>query len=142
MTTETLSGKQARFALGIARLFIYMNEQGYRPKLGESKRSDEQAEINAIGVPGRYRVANLIKAEYPGLANKLLNNGSNNGIRNSLHELQLAQDVDLIKDGKYMASTEDHRSFGEWWEKQGSDHRWGGRWGDGNHYSLEHNGLK
>ena len=32
--------------------------------------------------------------------------------------------------------------LGEWWEKQAADARWGGRFNDGNHYSLEHEGVK
>ena len=142
MVVESLSSKQSRFALYFARLIVHMNECGYQPKYGETKRSDEQAEINAIGVSGRFRVATLIRAEFKALADKILNNGKNNGIRESVHGLQLAGDVDLLKDGMYLSSTEDHRQFGEWWEKQDPLARWGGRWGDGNHYSFEHNGIK
>jgi len=139
---ETLSSKQSRFTLNIAKLLLWMSECGYQPKLGEGKRSDEQAEINAIGVEGRSRVAALIKLEFPLLAQKIVNNGKNNGIRNTVHEKQLGQDIDLLKNGAYLSTTEDHRRFGEWWENQGPDHRWGGRWGDGNHYSFEHEGVK
>ena len=42
--------------------------------------------------------------------------------------------------GVFLQSTEDHRPLGEWWESQGGT--WGGRFNDGNHYSLEHNGVK
>jgi len=57
---------------------------------------------------------------------------------NSLHYIRLAADLNLFKDGKYLTSTEDHRELGEWWESIGGS--WGGRFADGNHYSLEHNG--
>lgn len=64
------------------------------------------------------------------------------GIRSSLHTLKLAADVNLFKNGVWLRSTEDFRPIGEWWEKQGPDCRWGGRFGDGDHFSLTHNGVK
>jgi hypothetical protein len=50
----------------------------------------------------------------------------------SKHKARLAIDLNLFLDGQYMASTEDHRPLGEWWESQGGI--WGGRFDDGNHY--------
>jgi hypothetical protein len=38
--------------------------------------------------------------------------------------------------------TDVHRPLGEWWEKQHELCRWGGRFGDGCHYSVAHRGLK
>ena len=61
------------------------------------------------------------------------------GRNNSLHKLKLAADLNLFKDGEYLTSTEDHRQFGQYWESLGGS--WGGRFNDGNHYSLAHNGL-
>jgi hypothetical protein len=58
----------------------------------------------------------------------------------SLHYLKLAQDFNLFQDGVYLVSTEDHLPLGEYWESIGGS--WGGRFNDGNHYSLEHNGRK
>jgi len=63
------------------------------------------------------------------------------GHRNSNHKRKLAIDLNLFKDGKYLSSTEDHRLLGNWWERQGEDCRGGGRFNDGNHYSLEYNGC-
>ena len=51
-----------------------------------------------------------------------------------------AVDLNLFKAGKYVALTEDHRPLGEWWESQGG--AWGGRFEDGNHYSLEWKGRR
>ena len=62
------------------------------------------------------------------------------GHRNSCHKLKLAIDLNLFKDGAFLQKTEDHRELGEWWEAQHELCRWGGRFNDGNHYSLEHNG--
>jgi hypothetical protein len=63
-------------------------------------------------------------------------------MKNSLHDLGLAQDLDLYRAGVYLNNTADHRILGEWWEKQHSLARWGGRFGDGNHYSFEWEGRK
>ncbi len=52
----------------------------------------------------------------------------------SYHYRRLAIDLNLFKDGKYLEKTEDHQKLGEFWEAIGGT--WGGRWDDGNHYSL------
>jgi len=62
------------------------------------------------------------------------------GILNSLHGKRLAVDFNLFIDGKYMRDTEDYRVLGEFWESIGGT--WGGRFNDGNHFSLSHNGVK
>lgn len=60
----------------------------------------------------------------------------------SLHGLRLAVDFNLFLGGKLLTGTEDHKLLGEWWEKQHPLCRWGGRFNDGNHYSIEHEGVK
>lgn len=64
------------------------------------------------------------------------------GKENSVHRKKLAVDYNLFLNGVWQKSTADHRPFGEWWEQQHPLCRWGGRWGDGNHYSLEYRGVK
>lgn len=59
----------------------------------------------------------------------------------SCHKLKLAIDLNLFKEGKFMQATSDHRELGLWWEQQHELCRWGGRYNDGNHYSLEHEGY-
>ncbi len=55
-------------------------------------------------------------------------------IKNSFHYKRLAADNNLFKDGKYLRKTNDHLIFGKYWESiKGT---WGGRFKDGNHYSL------
>ena len=54
------------------------------------------------------------------------------------HGFKLAGDLNLFKNGRYLRSTKSHKPLGEFWESLGGS--WGGRFGDGNHYSLEHNG--
>lgn len=59
---------------------------------------------------------------------------------NSCHYVRLAIDLNLFKNGKYLTCTEDHQELGEFWEALGG--AWGGRFGDGNHYALEHEGKR
>ena len=139
---ETLGQKQRRFAKLFSGLLVYIHSRGYGVTFGEGLRSDEQAEINALGFAGRERLAKTVEASFPALAVKIRNNDKANGVRSSLHQLKLAQDVNLFMGDRYLPSSEDHKIFGEWWESQAPDCRWGGRWGDGNHYSIEHGGVK
>lgn len=64
------------------------------------------------------------------------------GMPQSVHKSRLAVDLNLFKDGEYLADTEDYRQFGEYWEALGVWNRWGGAWDDGNHFSYEHQGRK
>ena len=61
-------------------------------------------------------------------------------MKNSLHYIGLAIDLNLFKDGKYLTLTEDHETLGKYWESIGGF--WGGRFKDGNHYSLKYEGRK
>ena len=61
-------------------------------------------------------------------------------MKNSLHYKRLAIDLNLFQEGVYLTQTDDHLPIGEYWESIGGS--WGGRFNDGNHYSLEHNGRK
>jgi len=60
------------------------------------------------------------------------------GRPNSNHKRRLAIDLNLFKDGRFLTETEDHRPLGEWWEHEFRSFGavWGGRFGDGNHYSF------
>lgn len=68
------------------------------------------------------------------------------GRSRSNHKIRLAIDLNLFKDGVYLASTEDHRPLGMWWEelgrKTGKPLSWGGHFNDGNHYSWEWEGRR
>lgn len=63
-------------------------------------------------------------------------------MKNSLHYDGLAVDIDLFKDGVYLTTTEDHKIFGNLWESLNPLCCWGGRFKDGNHYSVTHQGRK
>ena len=109
----TLGEKQRKFSRMVALLIIHAYEMGYEITLGEAYRTPEQAEWNAQ---------------------------RGKGVINSLHCERLAIDLNLFKDGNYLPNTIDHKPLGELWEQMGG--AWGGRFGDGNHYSLEHEGRK
>ncbi|HGU5542443.1 hypothetical protein MP31_19420, partial [Escherichia coli N36254PS] len=110
-----LSEKQQLFAVMIADLIHWAQEHGYRLTFGEAYRTPEQAALNAK---------------------------TGKGIRNSLHTLRLAVDFNLFINGEYQTDTDAYRPLGEYWESIGGT--WGGRFSraDGNHFSLEHNGVK
>jgi hypothetical protein len=111
----TLREKQSLFAALVADLIDEAFQRGFEVTLGEAYRSPEEA----------ARLAKLGK-----------------GIAQSLHTSRLAIDLNLFRDGVYLSSTESHRPLGEWWEALHPLCRWGGRFKDGNHYSLEHGGRK
>ena len=111
----TLSEKQQLFTQLIGQLIFYAGEHGMRLTFGEAYRTPEQAALNA-------------------------QKGS--GIRNSLHTRRLAVDFNLFIDGVYQTSSEAYLPLGEYWESLGG--AWGGRFSrpDGNHFSLEHEGVR
>lgn len=110
----TLRAKQSKFALMVAELIVKANELGYEITLGDAYRDPRV--FGKIGERKGY------------------------GESRSAHKQRLAIDINLFKDGKYLSGTESHRPLGEWWESKGGS--WGGRFEDGNHYSLEHDGIK
>lgn len=64
-------------------------------------------------------------------------------MHSSLHDIGLAQDLDLYKQGVWLSRTPDHTLSGSKWETRHPLCRWGGRFrhADGNHYSLFHEGT-
>lgn len=110
----TLLEKQQYFVSLLPKLLTKAFELGYQVTIGDAYRDPRLH--GAMGVKLGY------------------------GDRNSNHKQRLAIDLNLFKDGEFLQSTEDHRILGEYWESLGGT--WGGRFNDGNHYSLEHNGVK
>lgn len=108
---ETLFQKQTKFSKLVVQLMQKAFELGYEITFGDAYRDP------------RVHGAQGVKKSYSG--------GS------SAHKWRLAIDLNLFKDGVYLQKTEDHQKLGEFWETLGGT--WGGRWNDGNHYSLEHN---
>lgn len=113
--TESLRQKQERFSLEVSKLVIRLAEMGVRARYREVLRTPEQAAHNAA---------------------------AGKGTRSSLHIERLAIDLNLFRGGKFLDLTTHHQPLGEYWESLAPDCRWGGRFGDGNHYSIEHGGRK
>ncbi len=114
----TLLEKQFIFTDLAAELIFQAQSFGFECKFGETLRSKEEAE-------------RLYKLKL--------------GSKNSLHISGLAIDLLLFKNGKYLTKTDDYELLGIWWESQsfaGIKCCWGGRFGDGNHFSIEHEGRK
>ena len=61
------------------------------------------------------------------------------GHKNSLHKKRLAIDLNLFKKNVYLTKTKDYEPLGIFWESIGGS--WGGRFDDGNHFSLTHEGV-
>ncbi len=111
-----LGDKQRLFMRLLPRLIDYIHECGYECTGGDLYRDPRSH--GALGEEGPY------------------------GEPFSCHKSKLAIDINLFKDGIYLTKTEDHQPIGEWWEKQHPLCCWGGRFDDGNHYSLTHGGMK
>ena len=105
-----LSELQSIFAVNVAKLILFINEQGHTCRFGEAWRTPEQAKWNAErGI----------------------------GIVNSLHCDRLAVDLLLSKDGVWITTREPYIPFGQYWESLNSLNRWGG---DFNNNEIEDKG--
>ena len=96
-----------------------------------------------------YLIGKLIMYAYtlPGVEFTFGESFDDDGIghmKNSNHYIRLAQDLNLFVDGIYIkdGSNSIYKNLGEKWESYHPLCRWGGRFGDANHFSLEHEGRK
>jgi len=112
--SESLGAKQKRLTRMIGLLIEYAYAHGYELTFGDAFRDPRLH--GAVGVKAGY------------------------GHKDSTHKQRLAVDFNLFKDGVYKTASEDYTELGEYWESMGGS--WGGRFKDGNHFSLEHNGVK
>lgn len=112
----TLGQKQKHFTKLVSKLLIFAHEKGYEITLGDAYRDSRLH--GAVGIKKGY------------------------GHSKSAHKQRLAIDLNLFKNGVYLIKTQDHKELGTYWESLDPLCRWGGRFNDGNHYSLEHNGIK
>lgn len=110
----TLGQKQRRMTRMLIGLLSHATELGFEVTLGDAFRDPRV--FGSLGEVKGY------------------------GHSNSAHKSRLAIDLNLFKDGKWLQATEDHKPIGEYWESIGGS--WGGRFKDGNHYSIEHNGVR
>jgi len=113
----TLGKKQELFSKALGLLIQYATFIGYEIRMGEVLRSKEEA--------------------------------TRKGFPNSNHTRKLAADLNLFKDGKYLSKTSDHLRLGKFWESLTGEYdgknvvfAWGGRFKDGNHYSIQYGKVK
>ena len=117
----SLGEKQQIFTRFVSKLIEWAYGQGFQLTFGEAWRDPRVAKLNAQ---------------------------SGAGIAKSLHCSRLAIDLNLFKAGKFLSNSEDHKPLGEFWKTcstPGINCCWGGDFKsnpDGNHYSIEHNGVK
>lgn len=113
----TLSEKQRLFTRMVGSLirWTYRQPEGYELTFGEALRTQAQANANAA---------------------------SGAGIRNSLHLIRLAVDLNLFIKGEYQTDSAAYEPLGVYWESLGGS--WGGRFSrpDGNHFSVEWEGRR
>lgn len=112
----TLSQKQRLLTRLLPRLLDKAHELGFEVTLGDAYR-----DTRLFGHIG----------EKKGYGNAF-----------SCHKVRLAIDLNLFRDGKYLTRSEDHKPLGEYWESLHELTCWGGRFNDGNHYSITHEGIR
>lgn len=114
----TLRTARCEFSLAIAKLILFAMSQGYEIALAE------------------------------GMDRKTRRDPTSDHMIGSLHEIGLAQDLDLYKDGVYLTDGASHDVLGAWWLDYGKacglPLAWGGHFTsvDSNHYSLAWQGRK
>ena len=119
-----LRNKQSLHIYYIAMLIQWAFTHGYELTFGDAYRDPLLAKINS----GLYGLIEKATGVIEWLARR--------GSKYSLHCDRLATDLNLFLNNRYLSSTEDHRPLGRKWESLHELNRWGGRYGDGNHYET------
>lgn len=114
----TLGEQQRLFCSLIGKFIVWVyTHQRWALTFGEAHRGQQQAEYNAaMGI----------------------------GILNSLHMKRLAVDFNFFVDGVWQIKSESYKPLGDYWKSLHPLCRWGGDFKkpDGNHFSMEWNGVK
>ena len=113
----TLFDKQKIFLRNQALLVLWLYDNGYGATGGELYRTPEQAKLNEA---------------------------SGKGIANSAHTRRLAIDIHLFLGNQFLTDSKRYEHAGRYWESLHVLNRWGGdfRKPDGNHFSMEHEGVQ
>lgn len=101
LTPATLGGKQELFAQHVALLIQQAYSLGFGIRLGEALRPIEMQELYVK--TGRSKTMN------------------------SMHIKKLAIDLNLVLNGR-LATREEIKPLGDWWESLDPKNRWGGSW--------------
>ena len=110
----TLGQKQRAFPLMVAKLIEFTYANGFEVTFGDAYRDPRLH--GTVGVKLGY------------------------GHSKSAHKQRLAVDLNLFKDGVYLVDTAAYEPLGVFWESIGGS--WGGRFADGNHFSVEYGGVR
>ena len=113
----TLSEKQRLFTKLVGQLITWSYANGYELTFGEALRTPEQAAANAA---------------------------SGKGIARSNHLIRLAVDLNLFIAGVYRTDSGAYEGLGSYWKSLDPLCCWGGDFSkpDGNHFSLENEGVR
>jgi hypothetical protein len=117
-----LAQKQALFARLMAQLTLWIFDQGWELTLSDGGVTLQRK----VELQDGTRVKAIDREHREG----------------SLHYVRLAQDVNLFVDGEYITdgSHPAYQMIGRRWKGMDSLARWGGDFGDANHFSLAHDG--
>jgi hypothetical protein len=112
-----LRQKQSAFAHALATLILWIEEQGWEVTLAE----------------GFVGTTDAADGDYDGPH-----------MKNGQHYNQLGQDLNLFIHGDHITNGEHPAwlAIGARWKQIDSMARWGGDFGDANHFSFEHEGRK
>ena len=112
-----LGDKQKLFSRLIAEHIVWLYEKGYSVSFGDAYRDPRVH--GGVGVTGKMY-----------------------GTAYSCHKSRLALDLNLFYGGNYLKESHEHAESGTKWESRHKLCCWGGRFNDGNHYSMTHEGRK
>jgi len=105
--------KQQNFTVMLCQLLQWLHQSGYACTVGEAMRTKEQAAAYAA---------------------------AGQGLKNSLHCDRLAIDLNIFRGTRWITSSSELEPVGLYWESLGGS--WGGRFDDGNHFSVSHEGRR
>lgn len=138
----TLGERQTLFNTLLLQLLARMWRLGFEPRLKEVQRAGITALIYSYTEHQCFRVAALIEPEFPELASAVRFVAKVEGNAKSVHVDGLAADIALFHNGEYLEGNSDYEDFGLWWAAQHELARWGGEWGDANHFSITPDGIR
>lgn len=130
----TLGQKRRLFARLLPRLVDHAHNLGFEVQVDEVKRGVQQAQWNASHC-GKCQAA---RWDHPDADHAFSAIGS----ALSLHCDGLAVDLILFNGSNPIWRTERYAPLGEYWVGLDPLCAWGGEWGDGGHFSIQHRGMK
>lgn len=139
----TLGQKQELLARLIVKLFTRAADLGFEIRPKELQRAPQQARWNASHCAHRARGGSPARCEQTRRRHVDADHEfAAIGIADSLHGDGLAIDIILTNAGKPLWATKRYQPLGIFWEGLDPLCSWGGRFGDGGHFSIQHRGKR